>query len=63
MNRPDYEKLYRLCYRRYHELLSGIDEAIQMRLYTCPALTLTDMTETLQKLYDKHTISDWEGNK
>ena len=60
MNRPDFEQMYKLLYRKHHELLNALEDALQ-RYADDYKFAASNLADTLTRLHDKHVSHDWEN--
>ena len=57
-DRPDYEALYKIAYRKHHKLLGEIDELL-MSFESGAEMTGLDIARVLRRIHDKHITHDW----
>lgn len=60
MHRPDFEKMYKLLYRKHHELLNALEDTLQ-KYAADDTFTATDLAGTLAGLHGQHVAHDWEN--
>lgn len=56
MSRPDYEKLYKLCFRRYQSLIMEIGDTLE-QMDTEVGFTTTDAIETIRRIHEGHATN------
>ena len=57
-DRPNYEALYRVAYRKHHELLNEIEDLID-QWSRCMAMTGSDVVGQIRLIHEKYITHDW----
>lgn len=57
-DRQSYEALYKVAYRRHHELLGEIEDLLS-QYFTMIGLTGDDAMGLLRRLHEKYIVHDW----
>lgn len=58
-DRPNFEALYKIAYRKHHELLNEIDDLTSRHLHPDSSLTGNDAMGELRLIHEKYTVSDF----
>ena len=60
--RPNYEALYKVAYRKHHELLGEIEDLLKKydkESAACMQLTGEDLMGMLRLIHEKYIVHDW----
>lgn len=60
MHRPNFEQMYKLLYRKHHELLNALEDTLHKYAIE-ETFTASDLAGTLRELHGQHASLDWKS--